>query len=129
MSHNERFQRRRRAVVGRVEPVGCSRVFSVVQRPAGFVPAVPLNRRAISGARTPHGLSSENRKMESGARRPRGLAPLIGARDNIGPPGGALSNTGIRDQQITYRSESGNVPVQAAPICSMKLTSLPAVAT
>ncbi len=38
-----RFQRSRRAVFGRVELVGCSRVFHVVQRPVWLVPAVPLN--------------------------------------------------------------------------------------
>jgi hypothetical protein len=43
----------------------------------------------ISGARTPHGLSSGDSEIESASRKLGGFAPLIGARDKIEPPGGA----------------------------------------
>jgi hypothetical protein len=43
-----------------------------------------------NGARTPHGMGSDDSDIESGTRNQRGLAPLIRARDKIEPPGGAV---------------------------------------
>ena len=83
----------------------------------------------ISGARTPHGLGSDDSEMESASRNLGGSRRLSRARDNIEPPGGAVLKCEGSDPQHTARSEPGSVPVRAPPICSMKLTSLPAVAT
>lgn len=52
--------------------------------------ATRLMRIAISGARTPRGLGSDDSEMESASRNLGEFAPLIGARDNIEPPGGAV---------------------------------------
>jgi hypothetical protein len=59
------------------------------------VPADPQKARAaepesISGARTWHELGSDDRELESGSRNLGEFAPLIEARDNLEPRGGAV---------------------------------------
>jgi len=42
------------------------------------------------GARTPHGLGSDDSEMESAARKPTGVATFIAPPDTIEPLGGAV---------------------------------------